>query len=350
MTQRMVMVTGVGGTSLGSGLLHALKRTQLDVRNRWRTLGTDADPFSWGLYVADEKAIVPLARDEGYLRRIQELLDSHDVAAILPGTESETGALITHNSEIPVPVIGNRPELISLMLDKFQAMAKLAEIGVPTIPTVPLERNREIIDQFGFPIVIKPTIGTGGSRELHLVADSEELERLLPIVSKGSKPCVQPYIGTPDAEYTVGILSDKDGQLIDSIIFRRKLVGLSVLREYRTTRGRVSVSTGISQGYIVREPTIQRFCEDLAEALGSTGPLNLQLRVHQDEIYVFEIHARFSGTTPIRASVGFNEPDVLLRNHLDGKRFGRLNFRTNVAAIRAFEHVLVPIDEIPRLL
>ncbi len=63
---------------------------------------------------------------------------------------------------------------------------------------------------------------------------------------------------------------------------------------------------------------------------------------------MFDIHPRFSGTTPIRASVGFNEPDLLLRNHLFDECFGRLAYIDDVAAIRAFEHVLVPISEMLR--
>lgn len=347
MTPRMVMVTGVGGRSVGSGVLTALTSTQPEVRDRWRTIGTDADPFSWGLYVADKKALVPLASEQDYLPQLCELIVRHDITAILPGTESEADILLAPTADIPVPIIGNRHDLLPLMKDKFRATAKLAELGLPTILTLPLERYPEVVEQFGFPVVIKPTVGTGGSRGLHLVTEEEELARLLPFIPECSKPCVQPYMGTPEAEYTVGVLSDKDGRLIDSIVIRRKLIGLSLLEERKTPVGRFAISTGYSQGYIVEAPEVQTFCEELAEALGSTGPLNLQLRVHQGQIYVFEIHPRFSGTTPIRASAGFNEPDILLRNHLDNKRFGRLKFRTNLAAIRSFQHVLVPIDEMP---
>jgi carbamoyl-phosphate synthase large subunit len=128
-------------------------------------------------------------------------------------------------------------------------------------------------------------------------------------------------------------------------VIRRKLMGLSLL-DVKTHGGRrAAVSTGVSQGFVVRDPEIQNFCEELAAKLGSRGPLNLQLRVHDGRIYVFEIHPRFSGTTPIRASAGFNEPDLLLRDALFGERFGRLPYTADVAAIRAFEHVLVPIGE-----
>ena len=54
-----VLVTGVGGRSVGAGILHALMRVDGTVRDRWDTVGTDADPFSWGLYVADDKHWFP---------------------------------------------------------------------------------------------------------------------------------------------------------------------------------------------------------------------------------------------------------------------------------------------------
>jgi len=43
--------------------------------------------------------------------------------------------------------------------------------------------------------------------------------------------------------------------------------------------------------------------------------------------------------------VGFNEPDVLIRNFCLDEQFTRLHYRTNVAAIRAFSNVVVPLEE-----
>jgi carbamoyl-phosphate synthase large subunit len=34
---------------------------------------------------------------------------------------------------------------------------------------------------------------------------------------------------------------------------------------------------------------------------------------------IFEINPRFSGTSSIRAMLGFNEPDLLIRKHLLGE-------------------------------
>jgi carbamoyl-phosphate synthase large subunit len=345
-----ILITGVGGRSVGAGILHALMRTDNAVRRRWETVATDADPFSWGLYVADHNALVPPASALDYLDRIRELIVVHGLAAVIPGTEPEAALLAAHRDELPVPVIANDPRLMPLMTDKKQAEAKLQELGLNFIPCYPWDRHEQAISEFGFPLVVKPTRGTGGSRGVYLVTSRRELESLAPFVRAESMPIVQPYLGDADNEYTVGVLSDKSGNIIDSIVIRRKLVGMSLL-DSKSYGGRTAtISTGISQGFVIRHREIQEFCEDLAKRLGSSGPMNFQLREHHGEFYIFEIHPRFSGTTPIRASAGFNEPDILLRNHLHDEEFGRLGYRANLAAIRAFEHVLVPIaDMCPRL-
>lgn len=341
-----ILVTGVGGRSIGSGILHALMRADDTVRRRWEVVATDADPFSWGLYVADYNALVPLASSPGYLDRIQELIAVHSLAAVIPGTEAESVLLTAHRDELPVPVIANDSRLMPLMTDKKAAEAKLRELGLNFIPSYPWNRHERAIRDFGFPLVVKPTRGTGGSRGVHLVTNHKELEGLVPFVRAESWPIVQPYLGDADSEYTVGVLSDKSGNVIDSIVIRRKLVGLSLLDSKDYKGSIAAISTGYSQGFVVRHQEMQEFCEDLAKRLGSCGPMNLQIRVHDGEFYVFELHPRFSGTTPIRASVGFNEPDALLRNHLHDEEFGRLNYQHNIAVIRAFEHVIVPMDDL----
>jgi carbamoyl-phosphate synthase large subunit len=344
-----VLVTGAGGRSVGAGILHALMRADDVVRRRWEVVATDADPFSWGLYVADRNALVPPASAPGYLDRIGRLIATLDLAAVIPGTEPEAALLSEHREKLPVPVIANDARLMPLMTDKVRAKETLAELGLNFIPSHPWDQRTQAVKEFGYPLVVKPTRGTGGSRGVHLVTNQTEMEGLVPFVHAESVPIVQPYLGDADSEYTVGVLSDRDGYIIDSIVIRRKLIGLSLLESKNCGERTVAISTGISQGFVIRHQEIQGFCEDLASKLGSRGPMNFQLRVHNGEFYVFEIHPRFSGTTPIRASAGFNEPDILLRNHLYGEEFSRLDYRHDLAAIRAFEHVLVPIDGMGQL-
>jgi carbamoyl-phosphate synthase large subunit len=349
MDRKTVLVTGTGGRSVGSGIVHALKRTTKEVGSRWRVIAADADPFAWGLYKADHGVVVPMAKDPKYIPEILRLVKLHNIDAIIPGTEVEIDILLENNDVLsPAVVIANRKALLPLMLDKFATAEKLKQLGYNVIPTVPLEEWQQLLEEHDFPFIVKPTQSTGGSKGLHLVSCKEDLLRLLPTFDRNTSPCIQPYIGSSESEYTVGVISDFNGKVIDSIVMRRKLIGLSLLNSFKLGLRKYEVSTGYSQGFIIKDDGIQSFCESLALDLGSVGPLNIQLRIDEKtgEPYVFEIHPRFSGTTPIRADVGLNEVDILLRNKLFSESFDRQNYRYDVAAIRAFEHVIVPIEDL----
>ena len=266
---------------------------------------------------------------------------------MIPGTEIEVETLLKHQNQIPVPVIANRKEIIPLMTDKSLMKAKMIELQLPFIPDYPIEQWESAARDFGWPLIAKPSVGSGGSRGLAILLNSEEVTNYIRNVALQSKTIVQPYIGDSNEEYTVGILSDKSGALIDSIVMRRKLVGLSLLDSRKASDRSYAISTGYSQGYFIKDEEIQTFCEDIAVKIGSRGPLNIQLRRQNKKLYVFEVHPRFSGTTTMRADVGFNEPEILLKNHLFGETFARLNYEYDVAVIRAFEHVVVKVSEMP---
>jgi carbamoyl-phosphate synthase large subunit len=347
MNKKNILVTSTGGRSVGSGILHSLLRVSEDVKNRWNVIAADADPFAWGLYVAEKKEILPLAKHADYFNVLNDVIKKHLINAIVPGSEIEASLLSANKEKFPqISIITNDKKLMPLMMDKFFMHEKLNSLGINFIETTPISNWKTVIERFGFPVVVKPTVGTGGSKGVVLVSNEKELLEL--ITSENTSLCIQPYIGTPDDEYTVGVLTDKSGKLIDSIVMKRKLIGLSLLQSKNISGKTVSISSGYSQGFIIKNEMIQTFCEKLALTLGSIGPLNIQLRVSEGKIYVFEIHPRFSGTTPIRADVGFNEVDILLRNYLFDEQFGRLNYKYNVAAIRALEHTIVPIDQMPQ--
>lgn len=343
--KKNILVTAVGGRSVGSGILHALTRTKEDVVDRWNVIVADAETFAWGLYKVPNKTLLPLAKAPNFLYEVQNTVTKFAIDAIIPGSEIEANVLAANKHLFQIPIISNQHSLMPLMMDKFATALKIVELGLPAIPTYKIEDWEIALAKFDFPVVVKPTIGTGGSKGVALCASLNELHKVIDNLPYNSAYCIQPIIGSQDEEYTVGILSDKNGNLIDSIVMKRKLIGLSLLDSKKVGNTTFDISTGYSQGFFIKHQQIQDFCEKLSLSLKSTGPLNIQLRIHNGEIYVFEIHPRFSGTTTMRADVGFNEPDILLRNHLNNENFQRLNYQYNVAVIRAFEHVVVPIDK-----
>jgi carbamoyl-phosphate synthase large subunit len=338
-----VLVTGVGGRSVGHQILHAL----LQVGDKYRIVATDADAFSFGLYQVENRYIVPRAGSPDYLAAIREIVERERIQVILPGTQPEVAILAEHRVSLADSgclVIAGPSEVIRRCSNKRALSDWLVANGFDVPRAVPSARWRDLVAEAGFPVVGKPTEDTGGSRHVAILKNESEVEGYLAEMDRAdTEVMIQEYVGSAEAEYTIGVLVSRGGSLIDSIALHRKLMGLSLGAERFIAGRRYALSTGYSQGTIVRHPLIQETCESLALRLGSRGPLNIQCRVAGDRVKVFEVHPRFSGTTSIRAEVGFNEPDILIRNYLFGEDAGRINYQSDVAAIRAFRSIIVPV-------
>jgi Carbamoylphosphate synthase large subunit (split gene in MJ) len=336
-----VLVTGVGGRSVGHQILTALRRA----KNRYRIVATDASDFSFGLYISDARYVVPPSSDPRYLPAIIEIIRRERVQVILPGTQSELQLLASNRMELETEgciVIASSREVVDLCLNKATLYHWLSANGYGVPHSADADGWRELSATAGFPLVGKPTEDSGGSKGVALLANDEEVQQfLLDNARSNTEVVFQEYVGSAETEYTVGVLIDRDGGLIDSIVLHRNLVGLS-LGLKRTIDGRAyALSTGYSQGFIETHPSIAAACESVAMGIGIRGPANIQLRLDKDAVKIFEVHPRFSGTSSIRAECGFNEPDVLIRNYLFGESSGRIAYERDVAAIRAFQTVIV---------
>jgi carbamoyl-phosphate synthase large subunit len=101
-----------------------------------------------------------------------------------------------------------------------------------------------------------------------------------------------------------------------SIALRRVLdAKLSVA--YRGRGG--LISSGYSQGYIDEFPDLCQQAEQIALAVNSCGPINIQGRVQDGVLLPFEINPRFSASTYLRAMAGFNEVDLLIKYLMYGE-------------------------------
>jgi len=322
-----VLVTGVGGGGNGEQMVKALRLAS----TQYHIIGTDVTPFGIGLYHADEGYVVPRARDASYIDAILNLCVQRNVQAVITGSEPEMEVLSEHRGlfqDRGIFLLLNSPKIISLCSDKWRTYAFLRGQGF-TVPLSQLITDLDIAGDFSeddFPLVVKPAASGGGSRHAYIAQSAEEMRFFCGYIMKdGLIPMVQEYIGTPQGEFTVGVLHDLDGHYIDSLAMRRDLsLGMSLKLKIRnrTKKAELSpwlvISSGYSQGWIDCFPEVSSVCVRIADALGSCGPLNVQCRIVGGEVYTFEINPRLSGTSSIRAMVGFNEADMLIRRHVLG--------------------------------
>ena len=243
-------------------------------------------------------------------------------------------------------MIANPYGVIALCRDKLQLSGWLEAHDFSTPRSAGVSDWPSLVRQTGFPLVAKPVLLSGGSRHLALLADEDEVQCYLSTLPPGVDVMFQEYVESGESEFTVGVLVSDAGKVIDSIVMRRRLAGLTLATERIIGSKRYALSTGYSQGYFEDHVMVAEECERLALAVGARGPINIQCRVSEGKVYVFEVHPRFSGTTSCRAAAGFNEPEVLIRHRLFGESFSRLAYRRDVAVIRAFTQVLVPKDKL----
>jgi len=323
-----VLVTAIGGGGHGDQILKALRMAP---PGKYVIFGADANPACAQASLVDRFVTLPLATSPDYLSTLMTVCRQLGVQVLFHGCEPELQIFaanreLIQNEGIFLPI--NDSSLIQLCMNKVALNERLDSLGFPGPRYTRINSIADLQKIDWFPVVVKPHVGSGGSANVFIAQDINELEALAMYLGLGELVdgfMVQEYVGTPDQEYTVGVLHDLQGRYVNSIALRRHLSsGLSVRTKVinRTKRPELGkmlvISSGVSQGDIGRFTEVTTQCQEIAERLGSKGPLNIQCRLVNGQVKVFEINPRYSGTTSLRAMVGFNEPDILITHHLCG--------------------------------
>ena len=321
-----ILITGVGGGGHGEQILKALRLSE----KKYFIIGTDMSKISKGLAVVDKSYIVPKATDPTYLDTILNICKENDVKVLFHGSEPELKVMSNNREKIAEAGIFlpmNSKEVIDTCMDKFLTNEFLSKHGFyfPKTEKITSLSDINLIDFY--PVVLKPSIGGGGSANTMIAQSKEELTAFCQyLLSIYPEFIAQEYVGTGDSEYTACVLNSMDGEYINSIAVKRMIMsslGNRLKVTNRTNRkdlGEIlAISSGISQGEIGKFEEVTKQCGEIAKALKSKGPINIQLRFVEGKVFVFEINPRYSGTTSLRAMVGFNEPDIMIRKHLLGE-------------------------------
>jgi len=277
---------------------------------------------------------------------------------LVHGSHGEDGGLQNVLIALGLPYVGTHSDGCQRASFKPTAKATVRTGGVLTPDSVTLPKSYfsqlgaqdvlgVVANHLGLPVVVKPNQG-GSGLGVSLVKDADELrlfgEWMLRIYSEF---IVQQYVGNAECEYTVGVLCDMDGNLINSIAVRKNILSALSCRMKIKSRFRdelLVISNGITQGAIGRYGDVTAQCEEIALALGTRSAINIQLRFVDGKANVFEINPRYSGTSSFRAMVGYNEPDILIRKHLLGETIEpHFPYREGVI-LRGLDEVFIPAE------
>jgi carbamoyl-phosphate synthase large subunit len=324
-----IAITGAGAV-LGQGIIKSLRASSLDCE----ILAFDPHPLSVGLYWADRPGLIPLAKEEAYKDAIERMLERDRPNAVLVGTDVELAIFARYRKQweerYSTHIIVSDENVVEIADDKYQTAQFLNANGLSHPESVLPEDGEALealIARHGFPLIVKPRRGARAIG-LSLAKDRDELTAAI----KGRDGLVvQQMAGPEHEEYTAGALYF-DGAVQASIIMRRDL------RDGNTYRA-----------YVDEFPEYHAYVHAIADALKPHGPANFQFRVDPEGTpRLFEINARFSGTTPMRAIAGFNEVEMCLRKVLEGKKIVQPAVRKGVI-LRYLQEQFVDHADIDRI-
>jgi carbamoyl-phosphate synthase large subunit len=292
-----VMVTGAG-SGVGQGIVKALRISTLPVT----VVAADIAPMNAALYRADESVIIPRVEQDAALERIIELLFQHRIDVVMIGSEFDLEFFSLNKAEIEsrtgVSVIVAPLATVAVANDKWLTAEFLREAGLPFAEAyLPKDQEDAVhcAEKWGFPVVLKTRRGTS-SRHVHILSDSQTLKKLFPVTPL---PMLQRVIDIPSSElgseYTCSVFKTSDGRMIGPFTARR------------TVRGGTSWFIEVAEFEVLYAPLLA-----IAGAIDYIGSLNVQLMLTEQGAIPFELNARFSGTTAVRAHFGFNEPAMAL--------------------------------------
>lgn len=325
-----ILVTAIGGGGYGEQILKALL---LANNKRYRIYGADMNASCPQFAQVRGHVVLPRADHPEFMDLVLEACDRFDIQVLFHGCEPELRRYSDerHRFEdrgILVPL--NPEHVIDACMNKEETFRVLQAHGID-VPRYTRVSKRSDLDSVDFfPAVVKPSVGGGGSSDVFIVQSRDELVALasyLDLEGNSTQFVLQEYVGSPDQEFTVGVLHDMEGQYLNAIALRRHLSGQLNIRSRvpnRTGRGDLGstlvISSGISHGELGRFSEVTTPCMTIARVLGAASAINIQCRLVEGRVKVFEINPRFSGTTSLRAMVGYNEPDILIRKHVLGEQ------------------------------
>ena len=269
-----------------------------------------------------------MASDPAYVQVFENILDRERTDAVIPGTDVEL-VLFAENrarweERFGTHVIISNPNVVRIADDKYLTYCFFRDHRFAAPDSCLPGEESGLIERIGFPLIVKPRVGAR-SVGVVKVQTKDELARAL---ATGDGLVIQEEcVATEHSEYTAGTLTF-EGRCDASIVMRRDL------RDGNTYRANVEAF-----------PELNVEVRRMAEALGPHGPANFQFRLDAlGRAKVFDINARFSGTTQLRMRAGFNEVEMVLRRILRGEPIKQPSVHP-MTILRHFTETVVPAGE-----
>jgi nucleoside-diphosphate-sugar epimerase/biotin carboxylase len=337
------------GSGVGQSVINSCRLSRLPIK----TIGLGTNPMAYGLYECDEYAYTASYYDEHYIENMFQVCEKCGLDLLIPGHDDEAYTLSKHISkfeEAGIQIIVSGPKLLSLCREKDQLSLILNPIA--NIFVRSFTKNDFLSawqkNDVELPVIAKPRDGYA-SKGIEIILCEKDFSKItnayivqelaipedgdpnrdfyLRQISNGMNPQV--------AEVSVQYVLDRTGRVIGNMASYNRL------------------NNGVPIEILPFEN--ERMWADLDKLLpaliqlGARGPLNLQGRITNQGLKLFEINARFTGITGLRAVLGFNEVEACMSHWLEGEYINSIKVNQNRVGIRQTADKVVTLDRNPEI-
>ena len=311
MSGRRLLVTSIG-SGVGRAVMDAVRHSD----HHYEVTGLSTVPVDVpGATVRDAS---PTDSGVAFQDAVARAVADHQCELVLAGRDEDAavlagmaGRLWSLRAVFPSGPAG----LVEATVDKSRT-AVLLSPGVRFATTaVGLPAALQLAASTGWPLVLKPRRGCA-SRGVRLVHTEDDLrcalspadlvQAYVPLLPTDRRPWDGLLPGGQDGEYSVQVM----------------LGPASGLDGWNATRN--TLENGCPMvAEVVRSGGLDDFVASTVRVLAArdgTGPWNLQGRIDaRGGLHIFEVNARTTGLTGLRASLGFNEVDMLYDSFVLGR-------------------------------
>ena len=333
------------GSGIGQSIINSLRLSRLPIK----TIGLGTNPYAYGSYDCDVSDYTLGIYDKGYIDNLITKCHEHKIDLIIPGHDDDA-FICSQNSdrlmEEGIKAIFSNEKLISICRDKERMSNELNNISDVFVKCYDKNTIKTDIDnnKIKFPFIAKPRSGFG-SKGIEIIKSIDDLRKITQdhILQELAIPTeedtnyifymsqISKNINPQVSEISIQLVYNQDGMLMGRMLSYNKL------------------NNGVPIEIVPFESEYIWHIIDLLTPtfikLGLKGPLNIQGRLTEQGLKLFEMNPRFTGITGLRALMGFNEVEACVKEWLGiDKGSNKLRLNYNRFGVRQTEDKSIPIE------
>ena len=281
-------------------------------------IGTDMEKNGMGNLIFDQIYKVPPTSNKNYLKIISQL--SKSVNLLIPSSEKEIVFFSKNEKKFKNKILINDKKIINLFSNKLKTQKFLKKNFKNFSLNFSSQLSEIKINKMSLPFFLKKKSGSG-NQNYRVIKNKSDLKDLK--LYKQKEWVIEEFLNKNSDEYTCAIIRIKDLKKI--IIFNRKLHKLG--------------HTMFADQF--EDKAIEKELLAIADKINLNGVINIQFKIQNNQIKIFDINPRISSTVKMRDLLGFKDCLWWVKEKLKIPNKEQIKIKKNKSIVKFFQEKII---------